>query len=1368
MQPQAPQPGASLPPPPPRFAAAPPPAREAALPPATPPEGAAPAAHTIVRFPGFGARPFADTPEAQLVFFGRGADTDRLVHSVLASRLTVLYGMSGAGKTSLLKAGAFPRLLEEGLFPVLVRIGPGESPAALVVTAVRGACERAGLELAAGAETGLWEFFKTSVIWRGEAVLTPLLILDQFEEFFRSDPKLRLPAEYRTAFAAEIGAITSGVAPERLKEGRGTEVRRLDPNPPDVRVVISLREEDFGALQDLSPLIPGLFHERVRLAPLTRDQALEAIRGPASMEAPPAQLEGARFASPPFDFDPGATETLLRFLEGSSGEIEGWELQQVGSYLERKVVPGRSPPGGAKLVLDREDVLRRGTLGTALDEFYLDSLSALPRKQGRRARALCEEALLTRGGNRVMLEASQIKSEYGVTEETLAKLDDLHVVRHAWRIGGLHYELTHDRLAEAVARNRKWRIPRKYRLVVPVVAVGLVAVLAAALFAWTRSREMRIARGHAEQLARGVLEEGFLEQMRELGRTELLEELQARVDTFLAATSSETVWDRRNQGVARRNAGEIALGRGELAKAKQRFEESGKIFEDLRRQEPERAEWTLELARSNERYAVALRAEGHVSGALATDRRAVDLSGQVTNAAAGTELELPARLVAAEAHLHAGDHLLTEESLAEAEAAYEQALQLGRSVQAQAATPNLARQALAVIVQGHIGRGDALEKEDRRVESLAAYREGLAAATQLLQAAPLSAKARTWQAVVLNRLANASEVEESPNQVAEHHKRVLRRAEELSRWDPLSAVSRRDRAYSTMLFAKANAALEKRDEADQGFKKAIEEMQALVGQDPDNAEWKTDLAEILVASASTDGRAPKDELALRRQADGLLEQVTSLDDGNAADRLTRGWNLLLLGQSTEVEEPEQLARLRTAATLAAEVLRARPQSVEASQVLVWALQLQLSRLGEGDDAVRLETQVAEVLAAARTEHPDNPYLTSMDAYRRLRHARAAETERPAEARADLDGAIALYQAAVKALPRDPTARDNLAQAELDRARVLERLGEHRSAAQSCEEAARQWAEAAKARPSYAPYQQRLHRACLQRSEVLHAMGDEGGAAREQQRAEAAVRRSIELAPGEPAYRRDLISVWKKIGEARSEAGDHPGAAAACKRRASAAMEAAKTTGDRARFLDAAWSAYWSEGDELAAAKDPAGALRAYADAGSAASSAVALTPRVAERHNQLHIARYSRGQYLAERGDHAAAVEDLEAARREIERAIALDADEPVYRGNQARGLLALGGEREALGDAKRALQAYRGQADAARALLRSKPGDEEGLRLLVMGEYHTGQLLAAAGDTDGARRAYLAALEATREAVKTDPARKEDVETLERLVEGK
>ena len=57
-----------------------------------------------------GLAPFQDTELDAQLFCGRDREREVIVANLLASRLTVLYGASGVGKTSLLRAAVTPAL----------------------------------------------------------------------------------------------------------------------------------------------------------------------------------------------------------------------------------------------------------------------------------------------------------------------------------------------------------------------------------------------------------------------------------------------------------------------------------------------------------------------------------------------------------------------------------------------------------------------------------------------------------------------------------------------------------------------------------------------------------------------------------------------------------------------------------------------------------------------------------------------------------------------------------------------------------------------------------------------------------------------------------------------------------------------------------------------------------------------------------------------------------------------------------------------------------------------------------------------------------------------------------------------------------
>jgi WD40 repeat protein len=180
------------------------------------------AATPVSPFKGLAA--FEDSELDSLFFFGRERERAVLVANLLAARLTVLYGESGVGKSSLLGAGVMRELraLEPGAVVALHDTWSGSIDDAL--TEVRD-------------------------------VDDAYLILDQFEEYFLYH-----------ADDGKPGALLHDL-PELLEGSR-------------VNVLVSLREDSLARLDAFKARIPGVFGNQVRLEHLDRDAARSAILGP--------------------------------------------------------------------------------------------------------------------------------------------------------------------------------------------------------------------------------------------------------------------------------------------------------------------------------------------------------------------------------------------------------------------------------------------------------------------------------------------------------------------------------------------------------------------------------------------------------------------------------------------------------------------------------------------------------------------------------------------------------------------------------------------------------------------------------------------------------------------------------------------------------------------------------------------------------------------------------------------------------------------------------------------------------------------------------------------------------------------------------
>ena len=63
------------------------------------------------------------TKEDKEIFFGRDKETEELYHKIFESKILLVYGVSGTGKSSLINCGLVSKFSESDWLPVNVRRG---------------------------------------------------------------------------------------------------------------------------------------------------------------------------------------------------------------------------------------------------------------------------------------------------------------------------------------------------------------------------------------------------------------------------------------------------------------------------------------------------------------------------------------------------------------------------------------------------------------------------------------------------------------------------------------------------------------------------------------------------------------------------------------------------------------------------------------------------------------------------------------------------------------------------------------------------------------------------------------------------------------------------------------------------------------------------------------------------------------------------------------------------------------------------------------------------------------------------------------------------------------------------------------------
>src|SRR5277367_5027249 len=414
---------------------------------------AADAAATTVdeRNPWLGLASF--TEETRAYFFGRNEEVAELARRVQRKLLTVLFGQSGLGKTSILRAGLVPRLRSQGYCPIYVRIDYGKDspePAEQIKEAISRAARHFGEWTQSGVAVegeSLWEYLHhRDDVLRDETgkTLIPLLIFEQFEEIFtlaQSDDFGRARA---ARFIDELADLVENRPPKSLEaklEQDESTAERFDFTRSDYRVLIALREDYLAPLEGLKSTMPSISQNRLRLAPMTGTQALAAVLQPGK------DLVTEEVAS-----------AIVRFVAGGA-ELANAEVEpSLLSLICRELNDTRLAAGRGEISLD----LLAGSHASILSNFYERSLADQPPS----VRRLIEDELLTDSGFRENIAEERLVSSFtaaGAAPDTLAVLVNRRLLRIEERLDVRRVELTHDVLCGVVKASRDIRQEREAR-----------------------------------------------------------------------------------------------------------------------------------------------------------------------------------------------------------------------------------------------------------------------------------------------------------------------------------------------------------------------------------------------------------------------------------------------------------------------------------------------------------------------------------------------------------------------------------------------------------------------------------------------------------------------------------------------------------------------------------------------------------------------------------------------------------------------------------------------------------------------------------------------------------------------------------------
>jgi formylglycine-generating enzyme required for sulfatase activity len=575
-------------------------------------------------------------------FHGRDFEIEMLHRKVQRERLTILFGLSGLGKSSLLQAGLFPLVRRENLLPIYIRLDFSPDKPDLtdqVKTAIVREADRANVEAPRPHQKEtLWEYFhrKDAEFWsERHHVVIPLLVFDQFEEVFTLGARDRGRAQATKSFLLQLADLIEARPPLQLRArleleppAKGeSEAKEFNFERHRYKALLTLREDFLPDLEALGGTMGSVAHNRFRLGRLNGVAALQAVN------------------QAPHIISKELAERVVRFVAAAGPDEDLVDLEVDPALLSVVCGELNSQRQERREAQITERALE-GSQNQILADFYERSIADL-------SEPVCtfvEEKLLTRRGFRNLVVYEEAVGAPGVSEEELEELVRRRLVRIEERGKRRLVELSHDLLTGVVTASRDERrrrareqeavqkVEERHRkslqtagvlFLVFLLAVGALGGLGWAYLAQKQADELAQAKEVAEKAAaeastqRSIAESRRVEaerQRQEADKARVLAETaaaEASRQQRIADGEREEAVSQRQQAVAARAQAEAAFSDALLQK---NLAEEQRSIAQQRQREVEASQ--KQIQDSNDALVEALRERlsspdpGEVLGAL--------------------------------------------------------------------------------------------------------------------------------------------------------------------------------------------------------------------------------------------------------------------------------------------------------------------------------------------------------------------------------------------------------------------------------------------------------------------------------------------------------------------------------------------------------------------------------------------------------------------------------------------------------------------------------------------------------------------------------------------------------------------------------
>jgi WD40 repeat protein len=362
------------------------------------------------------------TKDDREIFFGREREIEELYHRVFESKIMLVYGISGTGKSSLINCGLANKFNETDWLPLNIRRGRN------ILESLSAAIKSSSITPQGGEIVTPAQFKKSVRSLYLDHYKPVFFIFDQFEELFifgNKDEKKSVVQVIKALVESDI----------------------------QCRFIFVMREEYMAGITEFEKSIPTIFSNRVRIEKMAHINAIEAIKGPCKVAN--------------IDLEEGFAEALLEKLSPNSADVELTYLQVFLDKIFRLATSALPPLGwelkgesaltgeGNKTPAFTLELLHRtGNVSDLLGSFLEEQIKVLDEPET--GLTILKSFVSIKGTKKQLTHEEVIDSSRllgkditaGVIIEYLQNFVNLRILRDKDESG--RYELRHDSLATKI------------------------------------------------------------------------------------------------------------------------------------------------------------------------------------------------------------------------------------------------------------------------------------------------------------------------------------------------------------------------------------------------------------------------------------------------------------------------------------------------------------------------------------------------------------------------------------------------------------------------------------------------------------------------------------------------------------------------------------------------------------------------------------------------------------------------------------------------------------------------------------------------------------------------------------------------------